>query len=286
MTIQLFGDIVSDEWVWVYELFGIACCSPRAIRDAIRDLPADETLIVEINSPGGDAWAGFEMYGLLQSLGERTEAHILVKACSAATTVMCGCARVLASPVAQLMIHQPSVFIYDESVNNEAASQILNFLDSVKASILNSYVVKCAGKTSRRTLEKLVDNSTWMPAQDAIQIGLVDGFLDNGSDAAELIGTSGGVIGVTNSAGGSAVKSLLTRYEDAVRAGLMDEVPGHPVKRNAPQDEKTGPVEEIPANVAPAEDPIITENREIVENLITDWRLSAAIAIERERSPV
>lgn len=306
MTIKLFGDVTSDEWVWLYELFGLPCCSPKTVRDAIAALPDGEDLILEVNSPGGDAWAGFEIFGLLQALGERTEAHIIALAASAATTITSACARVLASPVAQIMIHQPYVGVYD-SMNNEDAQRLLNFLDSVKAAIINGYMVKCGGKTNRRTLEKLVDNSTWMPAQDAITLGLVDGLLDTTEETAAMI-TAGGGIGVTNSAAGNGVASLLERYETAVRAGTMQEVPGHPVKRESAQTAGTEATEaaelitpeDLAANTlffkpglndlesdargtVPGEDPVITENREVVESLISDWRLQAAIDLEREK---
>lgn len=236
MKIKLYGDVISDEWAWVYELFGIQCCYPKLVRDAIEQLPAGEDLIIEVNSPGGSAWAGFEIFGLLQSLGERTEAHIVALAASAATTITSACSRVLASPVAQIMIHQP--MIDGGVVNNNGARELQNFLDSVKASIINSYVVKCGGKTSRKKLEQLVDRSTWMPAQDAIELGLVDGLLDTTEETEELI-TAGGGIGVTNSAGGPSPESLLERYEAAVKAGTMEEVPGHPVRRESAQGAQT-----------------------------------------------
>ena len=236
MKIKLYGEVICDEWAWVYELFGVPCCYPKLVRDAIEQLPAGEDLIIEVNSPGGSAWAGFEIFGLLQSLGERTEAHIVALAASAATTITSGCSRVLASPVAQIMIHQP--VIDGGVVNNNGARELQNFLDSVKASIINSYVVKCGGKTSRKKLEQLVDRSTWMPAQDAIELGLVDGLLDTTEETEAMI-TTGGGIGVTNSAGGPSPESLLERYEAAVKAGTMEEVPGHPVRRENAQAAET-----------------------------------------------
>ena len=319
MTIKLFGDVTSDEWVWLYDLFGLPCCSPKTVRDAIAQLPADDDLIIEVNSPGGDVWAGFEIFGLLQSLGERTEAHIIAMAASAATTITSACARVLASPVAQIMIHQPAVSAWG-SYNNEDAGRLLNFLDSVKASIINGYLVKCGGKTSRRTLEKLVDQNTWMPAQDAIKLGLVDGLLDTTEEKEAMI-TAGGGVSVTNSAAGNNVASLLKSYEAAVKAGTMDEVPGHPVKRENAQAPETAAREAetgaqvgepgaqenrseedlltperfaaeqawetyVPGKKDFAEDPAVTESREVVENLISNWRLQAAIDLEREKVPV
>ena len=309
MIVELYGDVVSDEFDWLYSLFEIPHCCPKNVRDAVKALPEDEDLILEVNSPGGDVWAGFEIYGILQKLGGRTEAHIIAMAASAATTITSACTKVLASPVAQFMIHQPAACA-EGFLNNESVRQLKNFLDSVKASIINGYVVKSGGKASRKTFEKLVDKETFMPIQDAIELGLVDGYLDVDQEAEELLSAGGG-LRLNNAAGGSpGVEALLERYEAAVKAGTMQEVPEHPVSRenaqaagNAPQSEATeeffpktvaalkameGPEGEARAREIAEkvlqEDPRITENREICEHLIADWRLQAAIDIERARS--
>ncbi len=272
MKINLYGEIVSDEWDWIYSLFEIPHCCPRLVREAIEQLGADEDLILEINSPGGDVWAGFEIFGLLQGCRARTEAHIIAMAASAATTVCSACDTVLASPVAQVMIHQPST--WGGYVNNDGARELLNFLDSVRASIINGYVIKAAGKTSRDRFEALVDESTWMPVQDAIDLGLVDGILDADEEAAQRLREQGGIL-VSNMASLSpAPTALLERYEAAVRAGTMAEAPGHPVDRSgapaAPETTDAAPV-------------IDRADAETVEDLIADWRLQAVIDLERAR---
>lgn len=265
MKIELFGEIVREESVWIYEFFKIPCCCPRQVRDAIAALGVDEELVVEINSPGGDVWAGFEIFGLLQAYTGHTEAHITALAASAATTVSSACKKVLASPVAQFMIHQPSAWV-DGYMNNTTAGQLKNFLDSVKASIINGYVVKSAGKASRRTLEKLVDDSTWMPAQKAIELGLVDGLLDTDEDTAAILAASGGVA-VRNAAGLSTTpQALMERYEAAVRAGTMEAVAGHPVSSERAEGQN---------------------NCSTVNSAVTlsdDWRLHAAVELERARA--
>jgi ATP-dependent protease ClpP protease subunit len=258
MTIEMFGEIVSDDWAWLYEFFQIPHCCPGQVRDAIRSLPEGEDLILEINSPGGDVWAGFEIYGLLQACRASTEAHVIAMAASAATTVMCGCDLALASPVAQIMIHQPAAFVEDY-LNNDATRQLQNYLDSVKASILNGYVLKCAGKATRRKLEQLVDASTWMPVQDALELGLIDGYLDLSEDASAALPMGSG-IRVANAAGVSpAPRELLARYESAVRAGTAEALPGHPVY----------------GEPSTSSDPA---------QLSDDWRLRARIDLERVRA--
>ena len=262
MKITMNGELISDEWVWLYQWFEIPCCYPGQVREAIAALKPDEELVIEINCPGGNAWAGFEIFGLLQGCKAHTEAHIIAMAASAATTITSACDTVLASPVAQIMIHQPAVGA--GTVNNDGARELVNFLDSVKASIINGYVLKSAGKASRARLEQLVDDSTWMPVQDAMELGLVDGILDADEESAARIAEEGGVL-VTNMASLSTPpQALLERYEAAVRAGTKPEAPGHPVTPKAPE-----------AATTPATTP---ENAELA-----NWKRQAAIDMERAR---
>ena len=176
-------------------------------------------------------------------------------------------------------------------MNNEGARQLQNFLDSVKASIINGYVVKSSGKANRKTFEKLVDNETFMPIQDAIDLGLVDGYLDTDEETDALLSAGGG-LKLSNALGSQSAESLLERYDAAVKAGTMQEVPGHPVTRDnaqATQNEPQRSAEDEAADTAPDcgsllfDDTAITEKREICENLINNWRLQAALDLEKAR---
>ena len=285
MKIKLYGELVSDDWAWVYEFFEIPCCYPAIVRDAIAALPPDDELVLEINCPGGDVWAGFEIFGMLQGCRAHTEAHVIAMAASAATTVMSGCDTVLASPVAQVMIHQPATGA--GYVNNDGARELVNFLDSIKASIINGYVVKAAGKTPRARFEQLVDESTWMPVQDAIDLGLVDGMLDTDEETAQRIAAAGGLL-ITNMATLSTPpKTLLERYEAAVRAGNAEEVPGHPVEPT-PSTAEAAPLPQTPharlgeassMATTPATAPENAADTDVGNN----WQLQAAIDLERAR---
>ena len=269
MKISMYGELVQDEWDWLYTFFEIPHCCPRQVREAIAGLAPEEELVIEINCPGGDVWAGFEIFGFLQACRAHTEAHIIAMAASAATTVTSACETVLASPVAQIMIHQPAASA--GWVDNDGARRLANFLDSVRASIINGYVLKAAGRTPRARFEQLVSDSTWMPVQDAIELGLVDGILDADEEDAKRIREAGGVL-VTNMATLSPVPhDLLRRYEAAVRAGTAQEVPGHPVTPKA--QEAAGSGAESPENGVPPAESAADIN----------WKMQAAIDLERAR---
>ena len=174
MRVSISGAIVANEDKWLYDYFDIPNTCPAEIREAIDATPEGDTLTVEINSGGGDMFAGFEMYSILRQAACPTVAEVQSLAASAASTAMIGCDTVLLSPVAQVMIHMPSCETYGNADDHRESIEVL---ESILVSIINGYELKCRGKASRDQLEQLVRASTWMPVQDAVALGLADGVL-------------------------------------------------------------------------------------------------------------
>lgn len=177
MRLTLNGYVVHDDDRWLYEWFGYSAFSPAQIRDALASLPAGEELTLEINSPGGDVMAGNEIYSVLRKAaadGTRVVAEIQSMAASAASYFCLGCVEVLISPVAQMMIHLPSIYADGDYHGHEHTA---GFLRGIGESILNAYELRSAGKSDRETLRQWMESETWMTAQEALEAGLVDGIL-------------------------------------------------------------------------------------------------------------
>lgn len=174
MRITLNGIVASDEDVWVYDFFGYKAFSPQTIRDAIAQNPADEELVLELNSPGGSVFAGAEIYTLLKNTSVTTRAEIQSLAASAASYLCLGCDSVEISPVAQMMIHLPTTVTAGDKTAHQRSIQML---DTTRESILNAYELKVKGKTQRAELRRMMSAETWLTAQDALDKGLVDGIL-------------------------------------------------------------------------------------------------------------
>ena len=154
MRIQLNGEVIPSEYQWLYDWFGISAYSPDMVRQAIESNPVGEDLELEINSVGGSAFAGFEIYSILRAAKCNTVAIVQSLAASAASTVMVGCRKVLLSPVAQVMIHLPAT---TTEGNQRDHRESLQMLDSVTQSILNGYQLRCGDKASREQLEELME---------------------------------------------------------------------------------------------------------------------------------
>ena len=174
MRVSLNGIVAADEDVGIYEWFGFSAFSPATVRQALESTPAGEDLILEINSGGGSVMAGSEIYSVLRSSTVRTRAEIQSLAASAASYLALGCHEVYISPVAQMMIHLPATNTYGDRSEHMVSVQLL---DTVRESILNAYELKSGGKADRAEFKRMMNATTWMTAQQARDLGLVDGIL-------------------------------------------------------------------------------------------------------------
>lgn len=217
MRTQLSGYIVEDDDAWIYRLFGYTVCSPQNIRDALSANPPGETLTVEINSPGGSMFAGFEMYSVLLSAECDTEAEIQSLAASAASTAMLGCRRVKATPVAQVMVHNPAVTSDgNQYEHRKTADDLAKFAQS----ILNAYELKSGGKRTRAELEAMMNAETWLPVQEAVDAGLVDEIIGGaGLLPSQVVNAVGGGLRVLSGTGGLPSAAELRARKEAMDAG-------------------------------------------------------------------
>lgn len=234
MRVCVNGEIVSSDWKWLYDYFGIEATCPRDIRFALDNNPEGEPLELEINSGGGSVFAGFEIYNLLRGAKCDTVAEVQSLAASAASTIMAACRTVKVSPVAQVMIHLPTTWTDGNNLDHQ---QALQMLESVTESILNGYMAKVNGKTSREDLRKLMENETWLTASRAVELGLADEILyaDQISSLPDSFRNSVGAA-IRNAASGHDPAQLLQTYEDLVRSGKRPEAEGHPVANHTNSD--------------------------------------------------
>ena len=218
------GYVVPDDDAETYRFFGFGVVSPRDVRQAIADNPAGETLTLEVNSGGGNMFAGYEIYTILKAATIPTEVEIQSLAGSAMSVAAIGADVVRASPVAQFMIHLPSLRTEGDSTEHKRSLQALN---SFKASVLNAYELKCAGKKTRSELDAMLRAETWLPVQDAIAAGFVDEVLydDEGVIAAQAVMCAQTGIRALATAGGLPDIAELRARRAAMEPGEPPEKP-------------------------------------------------------------
>lgn len=153
----------------------------------IRDLKAidDGVSPVEVafNTIGGDLFEGVAIHNALRRLGERCTGRIDSLAASAGSVAVCGAHRVVAASTATVMIHNPYTWIEGDA---EELRRVAGVLDQAFEVIIAAYKAK-APDIDEAELRRLVNAETWLTAQEALALGLVD-EIDNGVQVRACLG--------------------------------------------------------------------------------------------------
>ena len=136
-------------------------------------------ITIWINSPGGDCVAASQIYNMLMNYKGNVTVKIDGIAASAASVVAMAGTKVLMSPTALLMLHNPFTVAIGDS---EEMKKAISMLGEVKESIINAYEIKTS--LPRAKISKLMDAETWLNANKALELGLADDimFKDKSSD--------------------------------------------------------------------------------------------------------
>lgn len=133
----------------------------------------DGRLVVHLNSPGGDITAGMAIFEMLRQRKGETDCEVTFAA-SAASLIPCGVKkpRCLISPAGMVMIHNPSMAAYGDEGEMERAGAALK---AWKKAAIGAYRERI--DRSEEEIDRMMSGEMFLPARDAVEIGLCDGIL-------------------------------------------------------------------------------------------------------------
>lgn len=162
------GYIVNSDDKWIYDLFGITAITLKEVREFLKTANGEEVELF-IDCFGGDVWTASDMYSELRAYKGKSTANIIGLSASASTVMMLGCEKVVASPTAQIMVHNSQTVAQGDYRDMEHAATVLK---NVNDTIINAYEIKTG--MNRDELAAIMDNETWMTAQQALKYGFID----------------------------------------------------------------------------------------------------------------
>lgn len=182
-TVKINGPIVSNDTASFYDWIGWDCCSPRKVETALTEADGEDVTL-EINSPGGTCVSGYEIYNLIRGYSGKVKAHISY-ACSAATMIACAADQVLMSEAGIYMIHNTQGSAEGDYRDMDGKGAALRQFNE---SLLNVYEKKTG--MSRKEIQKLMDESTYMGPQRAMEYKFVDGLIPDTRGEENLMQTA------------------------------------------------------------------------------------------------
>lgn len=129
----------------------------------------DEDVDIIINSNGGNLVAGSEIYTHLRAHKGKVNVRITAIAASAASLIAMAGDHIEMSPVARMMIHNPSSIAQGEAKDLNHAAETLEHVGQIMA---EAYAVR-AGKNKQELVEMMA-RETWLNADEAIEQGFAD----------------------------------------------------------------------------------------------------------------
>ena len=152
-------------------IFADETINSRDIAESLDDV--DKDVLIRLNSPGGDAFQGIEIYNYLKNHSSHVTVEVTALAASAASIIAMAADELIMSKGASLMIHEAATI----AIGNKAdVKKTLNALETVDASIIEVYKDKTG--LDEKEIEQLMTAETWFTAKDAVNKGFADKLKD------------------------------------------------------------------------------------------------------------
>ncbi len=132
-----------------------------------------------INSPGGDADAGFAIFDMMRFVKPKIKAICAGVAASAAVIILLGARKEnrLSLPNARVLIHQPSTGIHGTAADIQIeATEILKCREKI-----NRLISVETGQAMEK-VESDTKRNFWMSAEEALKYGLVSKIIQTSDD--------------------------------------------------------------------------------------------------------
>lgn len=203
-TLILEGPIASESW-WGDEV------TPQAFRDELKKINSNK-LTVQINSGGGDVWAGVSIHDALKELDAEVTVKVSGLAASIASVIAMAGDKIIMTPGSTMMIHRASMIAMG---NADDMQKAIDMLETVEDGILSIYAER-TGQT-KDAVKEMLDAETWMSAEKAVELGFADEVVKPNKDE-EPVNAFSGNFAFSMSATKESLESFVNKVSEKSQA--------------------------------------------------------------------
>lgn len=126
----------------------------------------DNDIIINLNSPGGDAFDGISIFNRLKRHNGKVTIHVDGWACSAASIIAMAADELIMELGSMFMYHEASNIVWGTKTDMRKEADILEELEE---GIIDIYMTKT--NLSREEVRVNLDAETWLSAKKAVEYG-------------------------------------------------------------------------------------------------------------------
>lgn len=179
LNLFIYGDVEGDSYNWWKDEIIRSETSANFFREELESYPNVTEINIYINSYGGSVFEGTAIYNQLKRHPAHKTVYIDGFACSIASVIAMAGDTVVMPKNSLMMIHNMWMGVEGNAVELRKAA---DDLDVINAAGRQAYLQKSAGNLSEETLAQMMDEETWLTAEQCIQYGLADQFAEKEAD--------------------------------------------------------------------------------------------------------
>lgn len=136
---------------------------------------------LRVNSPGGNVFDGIAIYNTLLSHGAKVSGQVDGIAASIASVIIMAASEISMGDNTMMMIHNPATMIAGDS---HRMRKMADTMDKIKNSIITAY--QRHTDLSSDAIATLMDDETWMEAQETVDKGFAENVVTAEGNAAAV----------------------------------------------------------------------------------------------------
>ncbi len=171
LDLYIYEQVMPNGYDWRSGAEIISETSADYFRDKLAEYPTAKQINLYINSPGGSVMEGYGIYSQLKRHPANVTAFIDGFACSVASVIAMSADHVVMYRNSMMMIHNAADGVWGNATQLRKAADTLDKLMEGNRQV---YLAKANGKLDEPTLIKLLDDESYLTAQDCIGYGLAD----------------------------------------------------------------------------------------------------------------
>ena len=191
-TIDIYGEVYADD---------------NSVKEQLANMQSAKEITVNINSVGGDVFTGISIYNMLK----RHKAKIIVNVdglAASIASVIAMAGDVIRMPSnSMMMIHNAMTMVAGNANDLRSTADLL---EKVTDTLMSAYLDR-SDKLERNELKALLDAETWLSAEEAKELGLIDEVITSKKIAACA---SEGELSMFNKVPSSVLKMVETPEEN------------------------------------------------------------------------
>lgn len=181
LDLYIYGNVEGDYYDWWSGEVIKSETSANMFREELTKHQNVTQINIYINSYGGSVFEGTAIYNQLKRHSAHKTVYIDGFACSVASVIAMAGDKVVMPRNAMMMVHNAFM---GACGNPEELRKAADDLEQINKGNRQAYLLKAGKKLGEDKLIELLDNETWLTAEDCINYGFADEYAEKDADMA------------------------------------------------------------------------------------------------------